>query len=71
MNKEEKRQYLIEINSGVFAKCCCLECGHWSAVITNITEEEDFGEAKGKFYPMLHYYCLDCKARYQDWEEND
>ena len=71
MNKQDKRAYLIDINSGVMSKYCCTECGHWAAVVTDVTYEEDFGENKQLFYEMWNYYCLDCKEKFSDWADND
>ena len=70
MTKEEKRQYLKDLNAQ--GRCHCPECDAWDgAVITDIRMQEDYGENKGREYPMLVFYCLECKQVFEDWEESD
>lgn len=69
MTKESRRQYLKDQN---VYKCHCQECDGWdTAVVIDIRMEEDYGENKGKEYPMLVFKCLECKEVFEDWEDND
>jgi len=69
MNRQEKRDYLIAVNSPTWMKFECEHCGKNAAVARDVFMQEDYGEAKGKEYLMLELFCLDCKETFTDWAE--
>jgi hypothetical protein len=71
MSREEKRAYLKAFNSPSWSRSYCDACGEYQAVAIDIFMQEDYGEGKGKEYPMLELFCLNCKETTTEWEENE